>query len=394
MSWWGSDSRNAAIQQALKLYEGKNAGITVNPEFGGYTGYQEKMTTQLAGGTAADVIRLDSMWVNQYKGQLVDLNQYKDEIGLSNFDPSVLAPLTVNGKLMGLPLSTNYRGFYFNKTVLDQYGIDAPKSWNDIINMKSKLPDDTYPIMNFVGNKTGTPVDFLTLMAQQTGKCVSDDKGNLNYTEADFENLLNFYSMLVDKKIMPSKKDVDNAGIVSGAPPPPQMAGKWIGFFEFTANTSTITNQLKGQGYDLAFGGFPKVEGNKSSGVWTKPSMVYSIPDSSKNKNDAAKLINFIMNDPDAITAQKLENGVPDSKAGKATIDTQNLITPLVSDTIKLGLQEKDPNLAVTYRWDTAAIDDFILDVITKLDYKQYTVQQAAKQLYDTFKSEGPNIFK
>lgn len=50
------------------------------------------MTTQLSGGTAPDVIRLDSMWVDQYENQLSDLKELGEELGLSNFSQMCLRP--------------------------------------------------------------------------------------------------------------------------------------------------------------------------------------------------------------------------------------------------------------------------------------------------------------
>ena len=48
MSWWGGDGRHVATQEALKYCGGK-LGHSVKPEFAGFEGYLERLSTQLAG---------------------------------------------------------------------------------------------------------------------------------------------------------------------------------------------------------------------------------------------------------------------------------------------------------------------------------------------------------
>ena len=228
ISWWGGDTRNKAIQEAIKKFEEKNPDIKVKAEFSGYAGYQQKLTTQLTGGTAPDVVRVDSMWLDQYQNQLLDLNEVKDEIGMSNFKEADLESTTLNDKVLGLPLSMNYRPVYANQTLLDQYGIEMPTSWEEIFAMRDKLPEDVYPFwFGGIGPK-GVALNFLTtILSQQTGKSVGDADNNLNYSEQDFKNALEFYNTMVEKKITPSKEVIDNGGIVDGALIRLWLMAKW-----------------------------------------------------------------------------------------------------------------------------------------------------------------------
>ncbi len=393
ISWWGGDARNIVKQEAITAFEKENPTIKVNAEFSGYGGYQEKMTTQLSGGTAPDVIRLDSMWLNQYKNQLVDLETLSKELAIStNFSEESLISLKYDDHLLGLPLSTNYRPLLYNKTVTDKFNIEAPQSWEDLIAMREKLPDDYYPASNFFGAKYGSPIVFFQIVAQQTGLPISDENGKLNYTEKDFLTLVNFYHQLVEQRIIPSKKDVDNAGTIEGAPAPALLEGKWVTLFEFIANVNTIKSQLEEQGFELALAGYPSMSNEKSTGVWTKPSMVYSIPTSSKHQKAAAKLINYLMNDSEANKIQKLENGVPDSESGKQALEESELITPLATEILVEGEKKVDTNLSTMYRWDTAKLNDATLDIITRLDYGKIDTKQAAKEFYQAFKEEEDSV--
>ena len=61
--WWGSDTRHKATLEAIKLFEEKNPGIKIKAEYSGYEGYLEKLTTQMSGNTAPDIIQMDWSWL-------------------------------------------------------------------------------------------------------------------------------------------------------------------------------------------------------------------------------------------------------------------------------------------------------------------------------------------
>ena len=61
--WWGSDARHKATLDAIKLFEEKNPGIKIKAEYSGYEGYLEKLSTQMSGKTAPDVMQVDWNWL-------------------------------------------------------------------------------------------------------------------------------------------------------------------------------------------------------------------------------------------------------------------------------------------------------------------------------------------
>ena len=85
MSWWGGDSRHTATQEALKIC-GAKYGHTIQPEFSGWSGFQEKFATQMAGGTEADILQINWPWLPLFSKQgdgFADLNQFADTIDLT-----------------------------------------------------------------------------------------------------------------------------------------------------------------------------------------------------------------------------------------------------------------------------------------------------------------------
>ena len=57
--WWGGESRHKATMAAIDLYMKENPNVKINGEFGGFSGYQQKLLVQLVSGTAPDIIQID-----------------------------------------------------------------------------------------------------------------------------------------------------------------------------------------------------------------------------------------------------------------------------------------------------------------------------------------------
>ena len=79
--------------------------MQIEAEYQGFEGYQQKMMTQLAGGTAPDLVQIDNVWLmdlsSQQKVLFDDLNNYTDIIDLSYFDPQIIESYcSYDGKLL------------------------------------------------------------------------------------------------------------------------------------------------------------------------------------------------------------------------------------------------------------------------------------------------------
>ncbi|WP_056989955.1 ABC transporter substrate-binding protein [Lacticaseibacillus camelliae] len=58
-SWWGNADRHKATLKAIKAFEKKNPNIKVKAEYSGWDGFDQKMATQISGGTEADLMQLN-----------------------------------------------------------------------------------------------------------------------------------------------------------------------------------------------------------------------------------------------------------------------------------------------------------------------------------------------
>lgn len=86
-SWWGGETRHNATMAAVDAFEEEYPWITVECEYSSWDGWVDKVATQLAGGTAPDLMQINWDWLYQFSSdgsKFVDLNQYKDIISLDN----------------------------------------------------------------------------------------------------------------------------------------------------------------------------------------------------------------------------------------------------------------------------------------------------------------------
>ena len=126
--WWGSDARHKATLAVIDQFMAKNPNVKIEAEYGGFTGYLQKLTTQLSGGTAPDLIQIDVPWLYDLAQQgdlFVDLYKAMDT---SMFDKEALRKGEVKGKLWGVPAGIICEEvFVFNMDFFKRFG-SIPRS--------------------------------------------------------------------------------------------------------------------------------------------------------------------------------------------------------------------------------------------------------------------------
>ncbi|CDZ42163.1 ABC transporter substrate-binding protein [Neorhizobium galegae] len=349
MSWWGSDDRHVATQQALKVCGGK-FGHTIAPEFTGFQGHQEKIATQLAGRTEADIMQVNWPWLPLFTKNgdgFADLNQYKDIIDLSQWSKPDLDSGTVKGKLNGISVSTTGRVFMFNKTTYDKAGIPIPKTWEELIaaapKMKEKLGKEYYP---FEGAALDARLMVILRTTQKTGKDLIDPATNkVAWSEAELAEGLEFYKTLVDKGVIESWKQVAAGGNTPLHENQKWAKGQVAGTYQWDSTYGKIATPME-KGQELVPVKLLTIEGAKTDGVYRKPSMLFSISRNSKDPKAAAQVLNCLLNDPEAVKIMGATRGIPSSKAALDTLTKEGKIKPVQLEAYKRVMEPTSPGVS------------------------------------------------
>ncbi|MDD7972228.1 ABC transporter substrate-binding protein [Roseinatronobacter alkalisoli] len=334
MSWWGGDARHAQTQEALN-YCGPKHGHDIQAEFTGWSGHQERITTQIAGRTEADIMQINWPWLPLFSPDgtgFADLYEYDHIIDLSQFTEAQLAGGEVAGKLNGIPVSTTGRVYFFNKTTFERAGLDVPTTWQDVIDaapvLRAELGPDYYPF-----EAAGLNAIFLVSMAvtQATGKDLIDpETTTVAWTEEELLDGIRFYQSLVEAGAIREWRQVAGEGNIELFEMRPWSDGRIAGTYEWDSAYAKYADPLGG---DQVLVPVPMLmtEGAVTEATYSKPSMLFSISRNSDHPEAAAEIINCLLNDPEAIEILTDSRGVPASKVAFGLLNENDLINPNVA---------------------------------------------------------------
>lgn len=395
LSWWGGNSRHQATLNAVKLFEEQNPDIKVKTEYAGWEGYLSRLTVQIAGGNEPDVIQTNWNWLPIFSkdGQgFYDLNNQKALLNLQEFDPHSLESVTVHNKLNGIPISITARSFYYNKKLWEETGLQYPQSWDELMAagraFKAKDPE-TYPlVLDYM--------ESLTLvrswMVQKYNIAAIDEQtGKMNYTPAQWVEFFQLYKDLVDNHVFPSMRVLTAYGKSNTWEMRPWIQGKWGGLYMWNTNAVMYENNLVAPYNKLELGPFFMLPGATDAGLFFKPTMMFSIGKSTKHPAAAAKLIDFLLNDPKGVDAMGLERGTPLSKRAYSQLEGAGVIQPdniaVAGINSSLALPSTIPTSPY---FDNPRFVELWRETIEKMDQGSLTVDQAA----NTFPRSAERIMR
>ncbi|WP_170222972.1 extracellular solute-binding protein [Nonomuraea turkmeniaca] len=142
--------------EAAQKAKGKDVKVKFVPSGVDDEQYKTKLSLDLKSGKGADVIDIDGIWAGEfaeagYIKPLADLVGAEADgwSGWAQIPESVQGLATYNGKKYALPIGTDGRVLYFNKTLFQKAGLPAdwqPKSWQEVLDAGTKLKSAGVPV--------------------------------------------------------------------------------------------------------------------------------------------------------------------------------------------------------------------------------------------------------
>ncbi|MEV1248489.1 extracellular solute-binding protein [Nonomuraea sp. NPDC050022] len=142
--------------EAAEKAKGKDVKVKFVPSGVDDEQYKTKLSLDLKSGKGADVIDLDGIWAGEFAeaGYIKPLSEVVGASadswdGWQQIPESVQGLATFNGKKYALPVGTDGRVLYFNKTLFQKAGLPAdwqPKSWQEILDAGAKLKTAGVPV--------------------------------------------------------------------------------------------------------------------------------------------------------------------------------------------------------------------------------------------------------
>ena len=313
MAWWGGDGRHQRTQQVIDLFEQKYPNITVAPEFSDWNGYWEKLATATAGNNAADVLQMDELYLSSYaqRGALADLDAL--EIDTSGLQESVVEMGRLDGTRYGMPISTSSLALLVNTDLLDRVGVPLPDdtdswTWEEFeswaTSVTNAAPAGTY------GTSVLTGGFQLNLFARQVGEELFDGT-RLAVTP---ETVASFLQTGLDWSQGGAAAPASVWAETSSLPldQQPFSVGTTASLF---APATLISAYTQASGANIELAPMPNHPGGDPKFDYVKPGMYWSVSSRSKHPAEAAALIDFFLNDPEATKILGSERGLPANAA-------------------------------------------------------------------------------
>ncbi len=131
-------------------FEKANPDIDIQIEVVNWDSLEQKLVTDIAGGTAPDVSIIGTRWLAGYvkEGIAEPLSNRMSEEFKGRFIETFMSPSVFDGQVFGLPVAASARAMYYNKALFEQAGIaEPPRTWDELKEAAAKisaLGDDIY----------------------------------------------------------------------------------------------------------------------------------------------------------------------------------------------------------------------------------------------------------
>lgn len=311
-AWWGNDNRHTYTMDGVDEFMVDNPEINVNYRYGEWSGFERKNNIWTESNTQADVMQINYAWLDTYSKDgngYYDLYQLADYIDLSAFDETDLLFGEVDGKLNAIPIAYNTSTYICNKDMFDAYGLEVPKTWDDLIAASAKMSKDNKYVI-------GTSKKHLILMLiayyeQTTGKHAFDETGKCLLDKEGIGIMLDFYKKLIDTKTLMPLEQYDREHFARG-----ECASSvlWI------SDADNYCQALVDEGFTPIISSYPMAQDAKQSGIYMKPATMYAISSITEHPMEAAMLLDFLLNSEKMALLQNTEKGVPVSKKAIETL--------------------------------------------------------------------------
>ena len=340
-TFWGPSFYQQFTAEMVDAFHTANPEVEVDLQPSEWDGYWDRLATQIAGGTSPDVINMDGKFIAEYSGRgvLADLESLPG-LDLSGIDAADLDAGRVDGVLTGLSTGSNAWVVVVNPALFEEAGVELPEdttwTWDDFRDIAQRIADSGVA----TGVSGGASYADLTIFLRQKG----EDLWAADGMGCTAESLAEWYQLYLD---------LQESGAALGADAAVEDGSVTLEQTAFSTGRSamswTWTNQLQSVrdaagSQDIAMLRPPSFAGAAAqNGLFKKATMYWSIAEASTSTEQAAALVDFLINDPGAQSIQLLNRGVPSSATaieamGDALTDTdQEVVEFLTAITPELG---------------------------------------------------------
>ena len=315
-TWWGNQIRNERTQAVLDLYSEQNPGVTFDTQPAEWNDYWTKLSTLAAGNSLPECLQMDYSYLAQYVAAdlLVDLTPYVENgtLDVSNVSEGIQDASSIDGKMYAVCAGVNAPALFYNKTLLDSLGITVKDNMT---------VDEFESIAREVYEKSGVKTDlpysagdnYLPYAMRAHGVTKLFNEDSLNVTDAASlvpgfqiyeDGVKDGWVIGADVHAELTSNSVEQSPLVYFSS---EATQSWCGFF--WSNQLSAMVAAAPEGMEIGITTWPSEDPQKSN--FLKPSQFFSIAETSQNKEEAAKFLDWFTNSVECNNILLAERGIP-----------------------------------------------------------------------------------
>jgi multiple sugar transport system substrate-binding protein len=382
-SWWGSDTRHKMTEKLIEAFEAENPNINIEGEYGDWSGYWDKLATQVASQDAPDIIQMDAAYLGEYseRGALLELK----DVDLTKFDQPVADSGKVDGKQYAVTSGVNAMVVLANPALVAASGVALPDdetwTWEDLNKTAAAITEASPEGVYGTGQVNSDAA--ANLWFRQHGKSLFTTDG-LGFDEADLAEWYGYQAKMRDSKAVPPASIITEDANASV-----DQQGLSTNRFAMNMYWSNQLNALsKASGQDLEIRRPPSVEGKAAEAQqFYKSSMFWSASSRTKHPAEARKFIDFVTNNAKAGEIGLADRGIP------ANSDIRNAVTsklsPADAKTAKFidEISDELGNAVPVPPAGSSAAVEVLTRYSLEVHFNRLSPEEAAKKAMDEAKS-------
>lgn len=312
ITWYGSDARNAAVQEVVDNWSGENPDVEVTTQPTTFDSYWDRVSVQAAADNVACVAAMQSRYQARYeeRDNLMPLDGLIEDgtIDVSGIPESVLeSNRNDDGNLYVIPYGIWFEGATMNVPLLEEAGLTPPDpdgSWADYVDWaieaQPSMPEDAWAIAD-----RGDQITQFQAYAMGEGEDLYGD-GEVGFSQETLTSWFELWTRAVEE----------------GAAPPPEVNAEYAGvpttqslmaegrlMVSSTGDNNISDIQIALDQSDLGVvsivrsptGGVPQVVGANG----------WAISANCENVADSASFIDYFINTPENALILETQTGLP-----------------------------------------------------------------------------------
>lgn len=340
VEFWTIDLKAAFgdfFNEMIANYEAQNPGVKINWTDVPYADIQSKLVTSVAGGTAPDVVNLNTQFALTLAGQgaLVDLNEEATEEQKSIYIEDLWESAQIGDSVYAFPWYASPDIMFYNEALFEKAGMEVPSTFDEALEMAEEFY-----------NKTGAylfmPDEFFNILFEENIDVLTEDKTAAAFNTEETADLLAKYKECTDKGVILKTN-----------------WGKWdemLKLFEsgqlgIISSSGSSLSRIKDEAPDIYENIGISTPLTGKNGLSRNPLMNLVVPKASKNHEAAINFAHYVTNDANQLAFCKEVSIFPSTKAASEdeyfTSDTETLEGQASAMSAKASKTSKDFSLGI-----------------------------------------------